>query len=143
MLLLLKPFLCHRNNFIRIKSLFNQFQGYYKRKYHFFAAYYLIYRQVIFVIVFVADKNYCIICIQFNHYCHDTHLCAALQEGIPECLGWYHFINHMHGASCQLEYFCFITVNCCNCGDFSAVSNIIVVVSDSCYKIDWCCSQHV
>ena len=58
LLLLLEPFLCHRINFIIIKPLLDQFQDCYKRKYHFFAAYYLICRQVIFVIVFAANENY-------------------------------------------------------------------------------------
>ena len=58
LLLLLEPFLRHRINFIRIKPLLDQFQGCYKRKYHSFAAYYLICRQVIFVIVFVANEDY-------------------------------------------------------------------------------------
>ena len=58
LLLLLEPFLRHRVNFIRIKPLLDQFQGCYKGRYHCFAAYYLICRQVIFVIVFVANENY-------------------------------------------------------------------------------------
>lgn len=58
LLLLLDPFLRHRVNFIRIKPLLDQFQSCYKKKYHSFAAYYLICRQLIFLIVFVANENY-------------------------------------------------------------------------------------
>ena len=44
LLLLLEPFLNSKINFIRIKLLLDQFQGGYKDKYHYFAAYYLICR---------------------------------------------------------------------------------------------------
>ena len=47
-LLLLEPVLSRKINFIRIKPLLDQFQGCYKDKYRWFAAYYLICRQVIF-----------------------------------------------------------------------------------------------
>jgi len=50
-LLLLEPFLNHRINFTRIKPLLDQFQGCYKDKYRFFAAYYMICRLVIIVII--------------------------------------------------------------------------------------------
>ena len=51
LLLLLEPFLNHRINFTRIKPLLVQFQGCYKDKYRFFAAYYMICRLVIIVII--------------------------------------------------------------------------------------------
>ena len=56
LLLLLEPFLNRRINFIRIKPLLDQFQGCYKDEYRCFAAYYLICRQVIFLIVY--NLNY-------------------------------------------------------------------------------------
>ena len=58
LLLLLQPFLSRKINFIRIKPLLDQFQGCYKDKYRWFAAYYLICRQVIIVTVYSFDSNY-------------------------------------------------------------------------------------
>ena len=56
--LLLEPFLRRRVNLVRIKPLLDQFQGCYKDKYRWFAAYYLICRQVIILIVYVGNGNY-------------------------------------------------------------------------------------
>ena len=47
-----------RINFVKIKPLLDQFQGCYKDKYRWFAAYYLICRQVIILIVYVGNGNY-------------------------------------------------------------------------------------
>ena len=58
LLLLLQPFLSRKINFIRIKPLLDQFQGCYKDKYRWFAAYYLICRQVIFLITIISSSNY-------------------------------------------------------------------------------------
>ena len=58
LLLLLEPFLNKKINFIRIKPLLDQFQGCYKDKYRWFAAYYLICRQVIILIVYTFNTNY-------------------------------------------------------------------------------------
>ena len=58
LLLLLQPFLSRKINFIRIKPLLDQFQGCYKDKYRWFAAYYLIRRQVIFLIAIISSSNY-------------------------------------------------------------------------------------
>ena len=58
MLLLLEPFLNRKINFIRIKPLLDQFQGCYKDKYRWFASYYLICRQVIFLIMYLFSSNY-------------------------------------------------------------------------------------
>ena len=58
LLLLLEPILSRKINFIRIKPLLDQFQGCYKDKYRWFAAYYLICRQVIFLIVYNFNSNY-------------------------------------------------------------------------------------
>ena len=58
MLLLLEPVLSRKINFIRIKPLLDQFQGCYKDKYRCFASYYLICRQVIFLIVYIFNTNY-------------------------------------------------------------------------------------
>ena len=58
MLLLLEPFLRRKINFIGIKPLLDQFQGCYKDEYHWFAAYYLICRHIIFVIVYIFNGNY-------------------------------------------------------------------------------------
>ena len=57
-LLLLEPVLSRKINFIRIKPLLDQFQGCYKDKYRCFAAYYLICRQALFVIVYIFNHNY-------------------------------------------------------------------------------------
>ena len=56
--LLLEPFLRRRFNLVRIKPLLDQFQGCFKDKYRWFAAYYLICRQVIILIVYVGNENY-------------------------------------------------------------------------------------
>ena len=58
LLLLLEPVLSRKINFVRIKPLLDQFQECYKDKYRCFAAYYLICRQVIFLIVYNAIKSY-------------------------------------------------------------------------------------
>ena len=58
LLLLLEPLLRRKINFIKIKPLLDQFQGCYKDKYRWFAAYYLICRQVIILVVFVGNSNY-------------------------------------------------------------------------------------
>ena len=58
LLLLLQPFLSRKIDFIRIKPLLDQFQGCYKDKYRWFAAYYLICRQVIIVTVYSFNSNY-------------------------------------------------------------------------------------
>ena len=58
LLLSLQPFLNRKINFIRIKPLLDQFQGCYKGKYHCFAAYYLLCRQVIFLIAYTINSNY-------------------------------------------------------------------------------------
>ena len=56
--LLLEPFLRRRINLVRIKPLVDQFQGCYKDKYRWFAAYYLICRQVIILIVYIGNGDY-------------------------------------------------------------------------------------
>ena len=56
--LLLESFLRRRVNLVKIKPLLDQFQGCYKDKYRWFAAYYLICRQVIILIVYVGNVNY-------------------------------------------------------------------------------------
>ena len=58
LLLLLEPVLSKKINFIKIKPLLDQFQGCYKDGYRWFAAYYLICRQVIFLIVYIFSSNY-------------------------------------------------------------------------------------
>ena len=58
LLFLLEPVLSRKINFIRIKPLLDQFQGCYKDKYRWFTAYYLICRQVIFLIVYIFNSNY-------------------------------------------------------------------------------------
>ena len=59
--LLLEPFLTHltqRINLVRIKPLLDEFQDSYKGKYRWFASYYLICRQVIFLIIYVGNGDY-------------------------------------------------------------------------------------
>ena len=58
LLLLCEPVLSKRINFIKIKPLLDQLQGCYKDKYRWFAAYYLICRQVIFLIVYIFNSDY-------------------------------------------------------------------------------------
>ena len=53
LLLLLEPFLNSKINFIKIKPLLDQFQGCYKDKYRSFAAYYMICRVVIILLIIV------------------------------------------------------------------------------------------
>ena len=55
LLLLLEPFLNARISFMKIKPLLDQFQGCYKGKYRYFAAYYMICRIVIIVLIKVSD----------------------------------------------------------------------------------------
>ena len=56
-LLLFEPFVNHKINFIKIKPLLDQFQGCYKDKYRCFAAYYMICRLVIIIIVIANSPN--------------------------------------------------------------------------------------
>ena len=58
LLLLLEPFLSRKINFIKIKPILDQFRGCYKDKHRWFAAYYLICRLVIFLIVYVLNYDY-------------------------------------------------------------------------------------
>ena len=57
LLLLLQPFLQRKINFIKITPLLDQFQECYKDQYRWFAAYYLICRQVIIATVYVSSFN--------------------------------------------------------------------------------------
>ena len=57
LLLLLEPFLNHKINFIRLKSLLDQFQGCYKDKYRGFAAYYMLCRLLIILIIIATSSN--------------------------------------------------------------------------------------
>ena len=58
LLLLFEPVLSKTINFIKIKPLLDQFQGCYKDKCRSFAAYYLICRQVIFLIIYIFNSDY-------------------------------------------------------------------------------------
>ena len=60
LLLLLEPFINKYVNFVKIKPLLDEFQNCYKdkKKYRWFASYYLICRQIILLIVFVGNSNY-------------------------------------------------------------------------------------
>ena len=57
LLLLLEPFINHKINFTKIKPILDQFQGCYKDKYRWFAAYYMICRLVIISISIVFPSN--------------------------------------------------------------------------------------
>ena len=57
LLLLLEPFLNSKVNFVKFKPLLDQFQGVYKDKYRYFAAYYMICRIVIIILVIVRDSD--------------------------------------------------------------------------------------
>ena len=56
--LLLEPLLSRKINFVKIKPLIDPFQQCYKNKYRWFAAYYLICRQVLIIIVIVGNRDY-------------------------------------------------------------------------------------
>ena len=57
LLLALEPFLNSKINFVKIKPLLDQFQGCYKDKYRCFAAYYMICRLVIIIIIIANSTN--------------------------------------------------------------------------------------
>jgi len=57
LLLLVEPFLNQRISFTRIKPLLDQFQGCYKDKYRYFAAYYMICRLVIIIMIITTPSN--------------------------------------------------------------------------------------
>ena len=57
LLLLLEPFVNHKINFTKIKPLLDQFQGCYKDKCRWFAAIYLLCRQVILIILIIDFSN--------------------------------------------------------------------------------------
>ena len=56
--LFFEPLLSRKINFVKIKPLLDQFQGCYKDKYHWFAMYYLICREVIIFIMYVGNGDY-------------------------------------------------------------------------------------
>ena len=58
LMLLFEPLIRKKITLTRIKPLLDQFQGCFKDKHHWFAAYYLICRQVIILIVYVGNSNY-------------------------------------------------------------------------------------
>ena len=58
LLLLFEPLIRRKITLTRIKPLLDQFQDCFKDKCHWFAAYYLICRQVIILIVYVGNSNY-------------------------------------------------------------------------------------
>ena len=58
LLLLLEPFVNYKINLTRIKPLLDQFQGCYKDKYRSFAAYYMICRVVIILIIISTPSNH-------------------------------------------------------------------------------------
>ena len=59
LLLILDPYLSHKVNLIKIRPLLDQFQGGYKDKYRWCSAYYLICRQIIFLLVYLTTlSNY-------------------------------------------------------------------------------------
>jgi len=57
LLLLSEPFLNHKINFTKLKPLLDQFQGCYKDKYRSFAAYYMICRLLVILIIIVNPSN--------------------------------------------------------------------------------------
>ena len=57
LLLGLEPFLNSKINFIKVKPLLDQFQGCYKDKYRYFAAYYMACRLVIIIIIIGNSSN--------------------------------------------------------------------------------------
>ena len=57
LLLTLEPFLNSKINFVKIKPLLDQFQGCYKDKYRYFAAYYMICRLLIITIIIANSSN--------------------------------------------------------------------------------------
>ena len=57
LLLFLEPFLNSKINFVKIKPLLDQFQGVYKDKYRYFAAYYMICRIVIITLVIIRGSD--------------------------------------------------------------------------------------
>ena len=59
LLLILDPYISHKVNLIKIRPLLDQFQGGYKDKYRWCSAYYLICRQIIFLLVYLTTlSNY-------------------------------------------------------------------------------------
>ena len=56
LLLILEPFLNNKVNFFRIQPLLNQFQGCYKEKYRWYAAYYMICRLIIIIIASFSEE---------------------------------------------------------------------------------------
>ncbi|XP_065896048.1 probable outer membrane protein pmp20 [Dysidea avara] len=57
LLLLMEPFVNNKINFTKIKPLLDQFQGCYKDKYRYFAAYYMICRLVVILIIIANLSN--------------------------------------------------------------------------------------
>jgi len=59
LLLILDPYLSHNINLIKIRPLLDQFQGGYKDRYRWCSSYYLICRQIIFLVVYLTTlSNY-------------------------------------------------------------------------------------
>jgi len=57
LLLILDPYISYKINLVKIRPLLDQFQGGYKDKYRWCAAYYLICRQIIFLLVYLTTVH--------------------------------------------------------------------------------------
>ena len=69
LLLALEPFLNSKINFVKVKPLLDQFQGCYKDQYRYFAAYYMICRLVIIIIVISDPSNHFILQYLLISFC--------------------------------------------------------------------------
>ena len=118
LLLLLEPVLSRKLNFIRIKPLLDQFQGCYKDKYRCFAAYYLICRQIIFLIVFLFSSDY------YNMLFYLQTACVVIVL-IHMCFQPYHYelLNRLDGVMLLMM------VLIVNINTFSFLHNITTEIS--------------
>ena len=78
-------------NFVKIKPLIDPFQQCYKNKYRWFAAYYLICRQVLIIIVIVGNRNYCNMLYYLQTACLIIAMIHGYIEQSSEWSGWTDF----------------------------------------------------
>ena len=121
--LLLEPLLSRlsqRINLVRIKPLLDEFQDSYKGKYRWFAAYYLICRQVIILIVYVGNGDY----YKMLYYLQTACIVIAM---VHTCFQPYknNLLNALDGVTLLLSV---LVVNLNTFSFLSAASTIILVL---------------
>ncbi|XP_065914553.1 putative leucine-rich repeat-containing protein DDB_G0281931 [Dysidea avara] len=97
LLLLLEPFLNHKINFARFKPLLDQFQGCYRDKYRSFAAYYMICRLVLILLLTINSNTSQVLLLTANTLVALIHIIIKPYESI--------ILNIVDGVVLQIMLF--------------------------------------